>query len=248
MVAWLVSSRVYLHTSLLSKVKKKITLFTFSFLPFFLIGILAAGLFVKDQGSVRTVQAAGNQTSNQASQLTYLLIETDDMENPAPALKTINIAFVGYSDQTILKIMQIFPSSDSARDALLASQFSIVPGSKPAPTFLAILGTKFSFTWDGTLLYDRPAADEFSTWLFQKGLTLNASSNKAASNSTKTQLFQALCNVLQTHPKSVILEFHPSNLINKHFDSDINSKSFNALINKLSADLPFASCEIISEK
>jgi hypothetical protein len=229
-------------------VKKKIGLFAFSFLPFFMIGIFSANLLVHNQSTQRVVQAATESKKLQNHQSTFLLIQTDNLNQPIPKLVSINILFLASSDQTFLKVMQIYPSENSGKDALLASQFEIYPGQEINSKFMDLLKSTYDFTWGGFVIFDQQSLDSYSAWLATQVVGIGKPQIGTSSTATIQPVIQTLCNVLQTRSKSAILDFPTSTFSENHWISNITLKSFTDSLNWISPELPLSSCEVISPK
>ena len=211
-----------------------------------MIGVLSANLLVHTQSVPQVVQAASESVRPQNHQSTFLLIQTDNLNLPIPKIISINVLFLATSDQTFLKVMQIYPSENSGKDALLASQFEIYPGHEINAKFMDLLKSTYDFAWDGFVIFDQQSLDAYSAWLATQVVGIGKPQIGTSSTATIRPVIQTLCNVLQTRSKSAILDFPLSTFSEKHWISNITLKSFTDSLNWIAPELPLSSCEVIS--
>lgn len=213
-----------------------------------MIGVFSASLFTEKRPAPRTVQPSVELQNVASQQNTYLLIQTDNLNQSVPLLKMIHVLFLAASDQAILKGMQIYPSADSANDALLASQFELFPGQEVNPKFMALLRSIYNFEWDGYLIFDQQSLDAYSAWLATQSVGVEKPGNTSSSPVNIASVLRTLCNVLQIRSRSVILGFPFSTYSGNHLISNINLKLFSDSLPWLDPDLPLTSCEIIGRE
>jgi len=109
---------------------KNLRIFSFAFLPFFVVGILSARLVFNKapvQSSPSVAQTTQTVSSNQR---VFLLVQVDDLTLPSSRLMTIHVLFLASAENRFVEAMQIFPSTDPGRDALLASQYALDSNNK----------------------------------------------------------------------------------------------------------------------
>lgn len=193
------------------------------------------------------VEAATGAASNPKFQKGFLLIQINDLDVKTSSLNKINFVFVNSADQTAMKIMQVFPSTDLTRDALLASQFKLHNSKKVDSKFIEILRTTFDYKWDGLFVYDSTALNDFSTWLVSQ-VVLAAKPGQNVSGITDDQVAPALCIFIKTHPKTELMNYSISKNTSHHFFSDLSRKGLAEFLKNLSPEPPFSSCEVLTSK
>lgn len=213
-----------------------------------MIGVFSASLFTQKHSATYTGQALVEPRNAINQQNTYLLLGTDNLNQSVPLLRTIHVLFLAASDQAILKVMQIYPSSNSANDALLASQFEIFPMQEVNPKFIDLLGSIYDFDWDGYLIFDQQSLNAYFAWLADQSVGVEKPIDVNSNLANVELLFETLCNILQVRPRSVILDFPFSTISGNHLISNISLKSFSDSVLWLDPALSLTSCEIIGRE
>ncbi len=167
-------------------------LLAISFIPFSVFGFLFARLSSFGPGVLDPpVPQIGPATPT--SQVNILFISIDLSAKPNPRLVSIWGLFFAVGDYPSSQMIQLFPSDNSLKDAVLLSEFSLDKNGHLQGDFLDITEKAFQLTWDYYSVVDQKG---ISHLMSQLHATPGNKDQEVTLQTNESALLNSLCSVL----------------------------------------------------